>query len=170
MSALRFPYVLSTISSYEMTSVVLFLTEAWISLFTLGPIGFPTDSAMDKTNSAWIWSIISMQSQGKYFLQSHLNRIFVHLHGFVSKVPQLQLSKSLLKHWYRKMPLWRLVLDKDIGFTWTIVNAALGTTSGYRYGDYLKRAQFPCGGHSWIPNLGVLKFLENAPVWKKCEF
>jgi hypothetical protein len=76
-------------------------------------------------------TIISMQSRAKYFLQLHFHSL-LHLHGFVSKVEEFQLSKSLLRQWCRKrgLPLWGLLLDKDMGVTWTIVNSALGTTSG----------------------------------------
>lgn len=160
MSVLHFQYVLSTISNYGMTSVVLFLAEAWISLFTsaswlaLGPTGFPID-CNGQSERCLNLTIILMQSRGKYFLQIHFYSL-IHLYGFVSKilVAQFQLSKSLLRQWYRKwgMPLWRLLLEKDMEVTWTIVNSAVGTTSGYRCGDQLKRDQCPSGGRSWISN------------------
>jgi len=105
MSVLHFHYVFSTISTYRMTSVVLFLAEERIFLFTgaswlaLGLIWFPVDSAMGK--ECLNLTIILMQSRGKYFLQLHFHSL-IHCHGFVSKVAQLQLSKSLLRQRYRK--------------------------------------------------------------------
>jgi hypothetical protein len=74
MSVLHLHYVFSTISTYRMTSVVLFLAEERIFLFTgaswlaLGLIWFPVDSAMGKAKSAWIWpsSQCSLEANTSY--------------------------------------------------------------------------------------------------------
>jgi hypothetical protein len=69
ISVLHFHYVLSAISRYRMTSVLLFLAEAWISLFTsatwlaVGPTGFPIDSAMGKENGAWTYHLDAVSRQ-----------------------------------------------------------------------------------------------------------
>jgi len=174
MSVLHFHYVFSTISTYRMTFVVLFLAEAWIFLFTsaswlaLGATGFPVDSAVGKAKSAWIYHLNAVSRQ--ILLTTSLSH--THIFSWVC----VQGSTASTFEVFAKTAISK------------VGDAPVGAASGWRHGGYLNHSQFWSADHFWIPMWGspearsvplwwplldtelVLKFVKNAPVWEKYGF